>query len=288
MKRVLYGVLAALVGVMLLAAVFFRRQASTAPVRLSDRYLDAVTSLRLHFPDGSSFAPDYINKDFLHVLNLWEIDEIASDSQTHALRAQEPVTLTLKNKNRTVYKKKGYKENGNFYLDAGRKGLYKMRCDYLPNTWAGFFDPASPLWQNHLLLDLHYYEIRSVTLFTPADVSASDGAVDVNATDGADRESSFLRIKQAQRSVLEQKNELPRSPGRTKPTSSAAKTTPTPSATPSHAPATPPSTSPPPKPKPTSPPTNKSTTTLSLPLSTPSPAPSTPLSLKPRTGRCRP
>ncbi len=210
MKKVLYGVLAALVGVMLLAAVFFRRQASTAPVRLSDRYLDAVTSLRLHFPDGSSFAPDYINKDFLHVLNLWEIDEIASDSQTHALRAQEPVTLTLKNKNRTVYKKKGYTENGNFYLDAGRKGLYKMRCDYLPNTWAGFFDPASPLWQNRLLLDLHYYEIRSVTLSILADVSA--GADDVS--DGAVGESCFCDIAHVAERQAWSKKRAPTQPPR--------------------------------------------------------------------------
>lgn len=168
MKKVWYVVLAALVGA-LLVAVWFQRRGSVASVRLSDKYVDEVTSVRFLYPDGSSFASSDINKDFLHVLNLWEIDEILSDSVARALRAQAPLSFSLKCGRRTVYRKRGYLADGDFFLDAGRKGLYKMRCDYLSHSWPEFFMPESPLWKNRLLLDLYYYNIRSLsTTFFPA------------------------------------------------------------------------------------------------------------------------
>ncbi|MDE5762970.1 MAG: hypothetical protein K2H68_05635, partial [Bacteroidales bacterium] len=104
MKKVGYGIFAALVGVGLLVGVFFQRRGSVASVRLPDKYLDEVSSVRFLYPDGSSFAPDYINKDFLHVLNLWEIDEIISDSSAQALRAQKPLSFSLRRKGRAVYR----------------------------------------------------------------------------------------------------------------------------------------------------------------------------------------
>lgn len=169
MKKVWYGVLIALVGA-LLVAVWFQRRGSVASVRLADKYVDEVSSVRFLYSDGSSFTPLDINKDFLHVLNLWEIDEILSDSVAGALRAQAPLSFSLKCGRRTVYRQRGYLSEGDFFLDAGRKGLYKMRCDYLPHSWPEFFLPESPRWKNRLLLDLYYYNIRSLSVtFFPAD-----------------------------------------------------------------------------------------------------------------------
>lgn len=168
MKKVLYGVFVALVGVGLLAGVWFQRRGSAASVRLSDKYLDEVSSLRFRYPDGTSFTPTNINKDFLHVLNLWEIDEIVSDSMAQALRTQKPLSFSLKRNHRTIYKKRGYPADGDFFLDAGRRGVYKMRCDYLSHTWPEFFVPGSSKWRNQLLLDLNYYDIRSVSFRSPA------------------------------------------------------------------------------------------------------------------------
>lgn len=163
MKKALYGVLAALAAV-LLAAVWFQRRGAVASVRLPDRYVEAATSVRFLYPDGSSFVSSDINKDFLHVLNLWEIDEIVSDSVARALRTGEAVRFTLRHNRKTLCKKKGYLHDGVFFLDAGNQGVYRMRCDYLSRTWPDFFVAGNPLWRNALLLNLDYFDIRRVAV----------------------------------------------------------------------------------------------------------------------------
>ncbi|MDE5763213.1 MAG: hypothetical protein K2H68_06880, partial [Bacteroidales bacterium] len=58
-------------------------------------------------------------------------------------------------------------------------GVYRMRCDYLSHSWPEFFMQKSPLWKNRLLLDLYYYNIRSLSVtFFPEENSYGLSRVD--------------------------------------------------------------------------------------------------------------
>lgn len=108
--------------------------------------------------------------DFLHVMNLWEVDEIVSDSLSGSWRAQgkdSTVLVRLRSGNRTLARRECLLKNGELYVVPRGKGLWKMRSAWLASGWKDFFRPSLHSWQNRLLADWDYFEIDTVQVSFP-------------------------------------------------------------------------------------------------------------------------
>lgn len=102
--------------------------------------------------------------DFLYVFNFWEIARIPSVEEARNWKDfihRQGGSLKLKSGLKTLFRIRFARQGELFLVQLGSQS-YAMQCPWKSSSWMDYFTGGLKIWQNRLLMDFLYSEIRSV------------------------------------------------------------------------------------------------------------------------------